>query len=67
MERKITLYHAKIVKEFDKKNNDLLVGFHGQTIYHNAEEKISKQLGDGQLLHQLTKKRLFSILEKTIF
>ena len=22
-----------------------LVGFHGQTIYHNAKEKISKQLG----------------------
>jgi len=58
LERKITLYHAKIVKEFDKKNNDLLVGFHGQTIYHNAEEKISKQLGDGKLLHQLTKKKI---------
>ena len=32
------------------------IGFHGQTIYHNPIEKISKQLGDGNLLSQLTKK-----------
>ena len=32
-----------------------LLGFHGQTIYHNSKEKISKQLGDGNLLSQLTK------------
>ena len=38
-----------------KKNVDL-IGFHGQTIYHNPEQKISKQLGDGNLLSQLTKK-----------
>ena len=30
-------------------NNFDLVGFHGQTIYHNAKEKITKQLGDGNL------------------
>ena len=34
------------------------IGFHGQTIYHNAEEKISKQLGDGKLLSRLTKKKI---------
>ena len=34
----------------------ILIGFHGQTIYHNSDEKISKQLGDGKLLSQLTKK-----------
>ena len=33
-----------------------LIGFHGQTIYHNPDQKISKQLGDGKLLSQLTKK-----------
>ena len=32
--------------------------FHGQTIYHNSKEKISKQLGDGKLLSQLTKKNI---------
>ena len=33
-----------------------LIGFHGQTIFHNAIEKISKQLGDGKLLSQMTKR-----------
>ena len=32
------------------------IGFHGQTIFHNAKEKISKQLGNGKLLSKLTKK-----------
>ena len=67
LERKITLFHAKIIKELDTNENDILVGFHGQTIYHNSREKISKQLGDGKLLNQLTKKKLFSISEKIIF
>ena len=38
-----------------RKNIDL-IGFHGQTIFHNPEQKITKQLGDGNLLSQLTKK-----------
>ena len=58
LEREITLFHAKIVNEIfqltDRKIDFL--GFHGQTIYHNALEKISKQIGDGKLLSQLTKK-----------
>jgi len=58
LEKEITIFHAdvvnKIAKEF-KKNIDF-VGFHGQTIFHNAEEKISKQLGNGNLLSKLTKK-----------
>ena len=49
LEREITLYHAKIIKEFDNKE-DFVVGFHGQTIYHNSKEKISRQLGDAKLL-----------------
>ena len=57
LERKITLFHAKIVEEF-KKYNNFLVSFHGQTLFHNPKEKISKQLGDGNLLHQLTKKKI---------
>jgi anhydro-N-acetylmuramic acid kinase len=58
LERKITLFHSKTIKEFDSYGDDFLVGFHGQTIYHNSKEKISKQLGDGKLLHQLTKKKI---------
>ena len=56
--RKITLFHAKVIKEFDLSDQDTLIGFHGQTIYHNADEKISLQLGDGKLLNQLSKKRI---------
>ena len=57
LERKITVFHAEIVKELNI-SNETLVGFHGQTIYHNAEEKISKQLGNGKLLNQLIKKKV---------
>ena len=58
LERKITLFHAKIIKDFKIVNKDTLIGFHGQTIYHNSGEKISYQLGDGKLLHQLIKKKI---------
>jgi len=58
LERKITLFHAKISKEIIKHSGiDVdLVGFHGQTIFHNAQQKISKQIGDGNLLSSLLKK-----------
>ena len=58
LERKITLFHAKVIKDFDNTNKDLIIGFHGQTIFHNSKQKISKQLGDGFLLNQLTKKTI---------
>ena len=58
VEKEITLFHAKAVGEILKKSkvNVDFVGFHGQTIYHNAQENISKQLGDGKLLSKLAKK-----------
>jgi len=58
IEKKITLFHAQAVNEIisEIKSNIDFVGFHGQTIFHNPKEKISKQLGDGNLLSQLTKK-----------
>ncbi len=58
LEKKITLFHAKIINEIlDLTSQKVdLIGFHGQTIYHNSSEKISKQIGDGHLLSQLTKK-----------
>ena len=59
LERRITLFNAKVVKNFSGfKEKELLVGFHGQTIYHNPKEKISYQLGDGLLLSQLLKKKI---------
>tara|TARA_B100001175_G_scaffold142798_1_gene121202 strand:+ start:219 stop:1361 length:1143 start_codon:yes stop_codon:yes gene_type:complete len=60
LERKITLFHADKIREFSSKYSDKidLVGFHGQTIFHNPQKKISKQLGDGNLLSQLIKKRV---------
>ena len=57
LERKITIFHAEIIKEMQVKN-ETIIGFHGQTIYHNAEEGISKQLGNGELLNQLTNKNI---------
>ncbi len=58
LEKEITLIHAKTVKDIlnsvDKKID--FIGFHGQTIYHNSYDRISKQIGDGKLLSQLTKK-----------
>jgi len=56
LEKEITLFHANVVNEIieESKSNIDFVGFHGQTIFHNAKEKISKQLGDGKLLSKLT-------------
>ena len=60
IEREITLFHVKAVKEtIETSKIDIdLIGFHGQTIFHNSKNKISKQLGDGKLLSQLTKKKV---------
>ena len=60
LEREITLFHVKAVDEtiriFDADID--LIGFHGQTIFHDSKKKISRQLGDGKLLSQLTKKKV---------
>ncbi len=57
LEKKITLKHAQLSNQILKKYNKInLIGFHGQTIFHDADQGISKQLGDGKLLSQLTKK-----------
>ena len=57
LERKITIFHAKIIKELNI-SEDTIVGFHGQTIFHNPEKKISKQLGNGRLLSQLINRKV---------
>jgi anhydro-N-acetylmuramic acid kinase len=61
IEKEITLFHAKVanimIKATSEKDPDI-IGLHGQTIFHNSDEKISIQLGDGKLLSQLTKKNV---------
>ena len=58
VEKEITIFHAESVNKILKKTkaNVDFIGFHGQTIFHSVKEKISKQLGDGKLLSQHTKK-----------
>ena len=60
LEREITVFHSKIVSNLSFKYEDEIdfVGFHGQTIFHNPEQKITKQLGDGRLMSQLIKKKV---------
>ncbi len=58
LERDITIFHAKSVIEIinESKINIDFIGFHGQTIFHDSQKKLSFQLGDGKLLSQLVKK-----------
>jgi anhydro-N-acetylmuramic acid kinase len=60
LERKITLFHANLCKKIitDNSLSIDLIGFHGQTIFHNANKKISKQLSDANLLSSLLKKKV---------
>ena len=60
LERKITVFHAEKINHIllEYKNEIDLIGFHGQTIFHDPQKKISKQLGDGKLLSQLLKKKV---------
>ena len=60
LEKKITLFHGKISKQvMEQYNSNVdLIGFHGQTIFHSTDEKISRQLGDGKLLSSLLKKKV---------
>ncbi len=47
LEREITDFHIGIAIKINKEINYDLIGFHGHTIYHNSDEKISKQIGLG--------------------
>ena len=57
LERNLTIFHAEIIKKLNISENTL-IGFHGQTIYHNPDNKISRQLGNAKLLSQLTNKNI---------
>ena len=57
LEKELTIFHSKVVMDIIKNTKIKIdfVGFHGQTIFHDPSKKISKQIGDGKLLSQLTK------------
>ncbi len=58
IENNITIFHAKAIKDISSDINLDLIGFHGQTLYHSPKEKISLQLGNGNLLSQMSKKKI---------
>jgi len=51
----ITTDHALAVKKIINKSSIIpfLIGFHGQTIYHDPSNQVSYQVGDGKLLSKL--------------
>tara|TARA_B110000444_G_C18831261_1_gene593385 strand:- start:600 stop:1703 length:1104 start_codon:yes stop_codon:yes gene_type:complete len=72
LEKEITLFHAKCVNllinetKLDSKKIEL-IGFHGQTIFHSFKDKKTLQLGDANLLSQLTNKNvIYNFREKDI-
>jgi len=58
VEKKFTLFNSQLINEVIRDiNEDIdLIGFHGQTVFHDPKIQISKQLGDGRLLSSLFKK-----------
>ena len=58
VEKKFTLFNSHLINEvISDINEDIdLIGFHGQTVFHDPKIQISKQLGDGRLLSSLFKK-----------
>ena len=48
LERETTLFTAKVVNQILSNNSQSidLIGYHGQTIYHDAKNKITKQIGN---------------------
>ena len=56
LERLITIDHSKLINNIKilYKRKIRLIGFHGQTVHHDSNAKESIQLGDAQLLANLT-------------
>jgi len=58
LEKNITIFHAEAVNNILKETTKDIdfIGFHGQTILHSPLQGLTKQLGDGKLLSNITKK-----------
>ncbi len=58
LEEELTQHHAQAVRTYalaTQLNLETVdvVGFHGQTLYHNADQGVTRQIGDGALLASL--------------
>ena len=63
----ITEEHYQALKNLDIVNKSALIGFHGQTIYHNPNNKTSIQLGNPKkLARKLNKNVVFDFRSKDI-
>ncbi len=58
IEKEFTLFNSHLINDVIKNidENIDLIGFHGQTVFHDPKIQVSKQLGDGKLLSSLFKK-----------
>ena len=56
----VTREHYQALINLDIIKDSDLIGFHGQTIYHNSEKKISIQLGDPKKLSKMLGKNVIS-------
>ena len=56
LETKLTNFHAVLANKLIKSIKVDIIGFHGQTIFHDSDEKISRQIGLGNKLSEITKK-----------
>ena len=56
VENLLTAFHAEVVKDFLSAEDEPVdvIGFHGHTIHHEPENHYTHQIGDGQLLADLT-------------
>lgn len=59
VELAVTRVHAQACQEaLEQFPETTLIGFHGQTIWHAPEEGLTRQIGDGQLLADMTKRQV---------
>jgi anhydro-N-acetylmuramic acid kinase len=60
VEREVTELHANAIDDFLEafgvsRGEINLIGFHGQTVFHDASRRITRQLGNGPLLAKLAR------------
>lgn len=60
LDKIVSFQHFRAIKNFKFLKEIEYIGFHGQTVYHNPNEKLSVQLGDPQLLANLTRKKVIA-------
>ena len=60
LDKIVSIEHFKAIRNFKFLKEIEYFGFHGQTIYHNPNEKLSVQLGNPQLLANLIRKNVIA-------